>query len=375
MLGVIGLVVLLSPLTLQAQVRVTPAEAGINIDDDFRIFRNATSNNLDRNAIMGMRVVMMTELGRYLRQNPTCTQFVTRLNGEMQNTFTRWATSTTAYQGRSWHPINQTFLITPSGTDATHHYGGHMNVMGVARTCSLSTSASNNCGTTVTPRIADYLNIVVSNGRCVAGPPYTPPGVTPIPSQYNIATIDGSKVFPALLPPSDAALEHTHHVHHQASAAVCGDPGASPPPPGAVDQAHQDYEALAPNIDEQHFRRIIDFSGDYDPLWTPAQRCAWKELQNIAHSGPNPTTLFGGQDISWAKQQRTGHTGKSEAAGALHRIYHICLNYKGPYKVSFTTKVIDGAPDFRGPSNKTCEQFLNTPGLMAQLLASHPQHQ
>jgi hypothetical protein len=350
-------------------VRVTPAEGGWVLNEDFRVFRGHVSTNMERNAIMGMRAVMMAEMAPYVRT--VCSSTLSRLTGEMGQALTRWATSTSAYQGRSWHPINQKFFITGDGLDATHWYNGTMNVMRPVRSCSLSNKSK--CGANITPKLAAYLNLEVVNGQCVALPTPEPDTSSwSVPIEGTI--IDGKRLFPKLDDASVVALEATHVQHHLASAFVCGDPVAVPVP-GAVDAAHKRYESLASTPDEMHFRRIIDFSGANDPQWTSPERCAWKELQNLAHSGPNNTTLFDGQDISWARAQREGHTGKSEAAGALHRIFHICLNFKANYDVRFPFKPIDGAPDFRTVKQITCAEYLHQPGLMAELLKNHPQYQ
>lgn len=346
-------------------------ETTILREEDLRGVRGQHSDELERDMIVHQRRVLTLQAARYARGNPNCADAYEKCEDLFTEIYRRYLVDP-SYRGGVWPPKRQQFHVHRTDSNASHLYGNTIECGEAIRSCSLSRSAKNNCATTVPVQVAGFLGITVLNESCVS----LPQPVVLNPKDRSRALqrmLDGDDISPPLDSASQVALADLSHEHKMASDFACGLGPA--PKPGAVPTALAVFESLAQTPVDSRLRHIIPFTGDADPAWPADKLCGLKSLQNIAMHGPNPTRLFGGQDISWDKAVRGGDVAKADVTGALHAIFHDCATLRGNYKVEFPVETVEGVPLFSGQDPPmTCDEYLDQPGLLEELLAAAKAH-
>lgn len=393
--------------TLPSPVIMDGQRASIRWEDDLAVnpltgnaadpFTGETTNEPYRNALMRARVSYFASWGPILRdQFPSLSTEYRKLKAVLSEILRRFMSDETAYQAGSWQNKQETHSVAAIQGDATHFYSSDRNTMNLIRRALVDPRKGMNalCGDYFASRpqlkpLLDYADMRVDNGVCVLGAIFPPTFDARVIDKRRLyaGMMDGARIFQPLTILQDIRLTATAITHHRASADICA---GQVPTPGATAASHTDYErSMAVSVDGKedptnrlHFGQIMFFPTGNDPQWGPLT-CAWKGFENLTHSGPNPTRLFKGEDVSWARNQRThvdaktgqikpgGLHGAAEAAAFLHLVSHVGAAFDGDYLIDFPTVASRGAPSFdeKALVTMTPRQFIEQPGLAEELVA------
>jgi len=333
----------------KAPVRVDPCDVSLAVKGgaDYRMFRGHTATQRDRDVMeRGLLGIMMPEVWRYVRSMPGCSGMLGFGRTQLSVVFQRL---TASHQYDALFPDRKTWDITVGG----RHYQIEYYVMQKARACSLGSSTKAACAKNpnLTDRVKKVLDIRVENGVCVAGGACVPPTPTEAyqSAKSKIGMADSTKTMPTPTAGPDLdALHAAHEAHRLASFGLCG--GTGQPACMSVQDAHAKYETFATDAADNHFRRMMDFSGYADSIangnpkgWTDAQVRQFKALQDREHEG-------------WMQAQEIGDWGLARCHDDAHQKFHICENVKEDLFM-FRFPVCDGSYPDKAPI-ESCATYL-----------------